>query len=688
MNEILEKFIKEAESNQWAPHLPIPKDIYHSTWPWAPVEFEADFKKMHQECIDNDHLFVGHRQKDRQFSYNHEGWAALTLHGISPTATENYEQYGFKSIREADYHWTEVCDLFPTCAEFLKSLQYYEYDRVRIMKLSAGGYIMPHVDGPGRIFGPLNIAINNPEGCDFYFRKWGKVPFKQGTGNFLDIGNEHIVWNNSDEDRYHFIVHGSPSHYLREYGFKQLTTKLQDNTSSDKRIQVAYGVYNQLDQINNEEMYIRAKSTTLFYLERLNVKMIVNGKEPMSIISKDDVGSILREAVDNNFDYCVVQSAGCQIRNMSFHEDLLEFISENNFGVAGHPLWWDDGRWLELHKQFFIVNLKAYKEIGCPDFGPGTRKKTPVPALERSEENFHHDYTPLWVKPTGKHASYNELPQGWMLLSAMFDGGHSVITLSEKIRLGKFYIYPDHETRQFVNSINTLTTYPDQNWNQNKWIEDCKLVKDQIWLFNSEYMGIPNTSVYDIAVSTASGFKIFDLFKTPRLADNAKIIIYDFNPKSLDWYKHFYTWHNEDLLECIRSFPDRDNFTWVGHFDLTYRENQGFNDGLKTVYDYFGEDNFAKFWKEFKDTTVEFIQLDLYKNPEHLAFLVAGNGKKFINLTNIFSTDATQVIFGNIECMVAQTRCLGYVYTVDPTVDITMFDFWGRHKRGEVRDLL
>jgi hypothetical protein len=31
---------------------------------------------------------------------------------------------------------------------------------------------MPHSDGEGRIFGPLNIAINNPEGCNFYFEEW------------------------------------------------------------------------------------------------------------------------------------------------------------------------------------------------------------------------------------------------------------------------------------------------------------------------------------------------------------------------------------------------------------------------------------------------------------------------------------------------------------------------------------
>jgi len=222
MIEVLSSFVRESLTNQWQPKQPIPNNIYNSDWPWFPLTFPADFKKMHQECIDNDHMFVGHRQKDRQFSYNHEGWAAITLHGISPTATENYEQYGYKTAEEANYHWTEACEFFPTCVDFLKSLGYERYERVRIMKLAAGGFIMPHVDGPGRIFGPVNIAINNPENCNFYFRKWGCVPFEQGKGFMLDIGNEHIVWNQSNEHRYHFIVHGSAGYKLKQYAEKGL----------------------------------------------------------------------------------------------------------------------------------------------------------------------------------------------------------------------------------------------------------------------------------------------------------------------------------------------------------------------------------------------------------------------------------------------------------------------------------
>ena len=456
-----------------------------------------------------------------------------------------------------------------------------------------------------------------------------------------------------------------------------------------KPIKIAYGVYNQFDRIKNDYMYLKAKGSTLFYLERLNSKFLLKKLTPMKIICGDEIQDILKEAVDANYDYCVVQAAGCQIRNLSFHYDIADFINEaGDFGIAGHPLWKTDGRWLELHHQFFIVNLKAYKAIGCPEFGMWERPEIMLPVVERSEENFHDDYTPLWVKTTGDHAMQPGAGQGWKLLSAMFDGGYNVITLTEKIRLSKFYTYPEHETSKFEQSIRTLTPYPDQNWNQNRWIEDSLFVKDQIWLFNSEYMEIPNENTYDLAVSTASGFKIFDLFRLPRLTDTAKIIIYDFSIKSLEWFKHFHSWHNEDLLECIRAFPDRDHFTWVGQCDPTFIENQGFRDGLNTVYEYYGEEKFKEYWRKFKSMPVTFEQIDLYQNSERLATLMNQPGKKFVNLTNIFSTDATQLIFGHAECIAAQGRCLGYLYTVDPTIDVTLFNYWNHHKWGEVRDLL
>jgi len=641
MNQIINEFIELSLENQWYP-TPISSsqkfNVFESDWPFLQIDFEDDFKKMHQECIENDHLFVGHRQKDKHLSYSHEGWAALTLHGIRSDATEHYDQYG---LTEPDYKWTDVCKNFPTCVKFLKKLGYKNYDRVRIMRLAPGGYIMPHSDGEGRIFGPLNIAINNPTGCNFYFQEWGKVSFKQGTGFFLDIGNIHAVYNNSDEPRYHFIVHGFINERLIEKAFNQLNMK-------EKK--VCYGIYNQRHAISSFSMYLRAKGATLFYLERTG-----NGVE---IICRDEIHEILQESLIRGYDYCVVQSAGCTLRSFNYDKEIRDFIQQNNFGVAGHILCWP-GNWLELHPQFFIVNLFAWKEVGCPKFGEWCSKKQLLPIIERSIENFHDDYTPLWVKYLNKEEMQSNAGQGWELLRSMFLNHWPVITLSEKLRFNKFYYYPEHETDKFENSIKTLTPYKNQNWNQTKILSDVKEVKDQIWLFNSETMSITNGGNFDLVVNTASGFKLFDIFKNKKLNDNGKVIVYDFNIKSLRWYKHLHSWEGNNLIDCIRSFPEKNYFTWIGKVDHDYFEDESFSNLYRKLIYYFGGiENFIEYWKIFKKTEVKFVVVDLYKDSEKFANIFVGKGKKFVNLSNIFSTDATTFLYGHIEVQTSQQRCL------------------------------
>jgi hypothetical protein len=181
---------------------------------YYPIKFNFDTKLLLEECISVDHLFFNHRSQDKKSGYGHSGWQSLTLHGIDKHKTEHYTKYGFNSLDEANYQWTDVCELVPNLHKFLSSLPYKIFDRVRIMRLAPGGYIMPHNDGPGRIFSPLNIAINNPENCHFVFKNKGIVPFEAGTGMVIDVAREHIVFNNSNEPRYHIIVHG---HYDRDF---------------------------------------------------------------------------------------------------------------------------------------------------------------------------------------------------------------------------------------------------------------------------------------------------------------------------------------------------------------------------------------------------------------------------------------------------------------------------------------
>jgi hypothetical protein len=179
------------------------------------INFDFDPAALLAECQNADDMFVNHRANDKKGGYGHRGWQSLTLHGIDKHKTEHYVQYGFSSLEQAGYHWTDACERLPQLTQFLQSLPYKLFDRVRIMRLAPGGYIMPHSDNKfQRAFSPLNIAINNPEECYFIFKDRGIAPFESGRGLVLDVGREHCVINKSDEVRYHVIVHG---HYSDKF---------------------------------------------------------------------------------------------------------------------------------------------------------------------------------------------------------------------------------------------------------------------------------------------------------------------------------------------------------------------------------------------------------------------------------------------------------------------------------------
>lgn len=176
--------------------------------PFLPIAgFEnAKWEKMLKEAKSLSDQYVTHRAKES------DGWQSLCIHGLSSVHTDHHSRYGFPDRNNAPYKWTDISNFCPTITRFFKkSFGYNLYDRIRIMKLRPGGYIDLHQDvfdlDEARL-GPINIALNNPEDCKFYMEDIGYLPFQQGSVIMLNLYNKHCVYNNSNDDRYHLIVHG------------------------------------------------------------------------------------------------------------------------------------------------------------------------------------------------------------------------------------------------------------------------------------------------------------------------------------------------------------------------------------------------------------------------------------------------------------------------------------------------
>ena len=204
-----------AQRNRFAAKPKYPQDLkdgnevrMSSDIPFLPIDWETeqDWPAMLDEARRFSKHYVPHRTHE-----THSGWSSLVLHGISSVHTEASKTYGYTD-ETAPWRWTDIADLCPTITKFFKEeFDYSRYFRIRIMKLSPGGWIIPHRDSLSldeNHIGPVNIALNNPDNCNFYMDDIGYLPWRAGRMIKLNLYNVHSVYNHSNEDRYHIIVHG------------------------------------------------------------------------------------------------------------------------------------------------------------------------------------------------------------------------------------------------------------------------------------------------------------------------------------------------------------------------------------------------------------------------------------------------------------------------------------------------
>ena len=178
-----------------------------SKYPWLKLLIDAPFKEMYAEAKAMEEHFVNHMENSEDPWYEegqHQGWFSICI------AKEDMRlvDLGYKNKRVRV--WTEASKLCPVTTNYFKNIfPMKTYYRLRFMLLKPGGYVQPHSDSlttnPSYA---INISLNNPNGC-FLVTEKGTVPFDDKGSVFL-FNNyyKHSVINESEEDRYHIILHG------------------------------------------------------------------------------------------------------------------------------------------------------------------------------------------------------------------------------------------------------------------------------------------------------------------------------------------------------------------------------------------------------------------------------------------------------------------------------------------------
>jgi hypothetical protein len=187
----------------------IVRDIFKDTSKvaWVQLDVPFDVNAWQEEVNRVLPYYVEHREKDSV------GWSSCCLHGLAIDKTNGWEFY---TDRDQGYDWTALTELTPAITEFWKhTFPAESYKRIRFMKLAPGGRIDLHRDcEPESLkdFDPfvhdmaLNLAITHPKECSMEV-DGNTVPWRPGMSIILNVSKDHVVTNNSNQDRVHMIAH-------------------------------------------------------------------------------------------------------------------------------------------------------------------------------------------------------------------------------------------------------------------------------------------------------------------------------------------------------------------------------------------------------------------------------------------------------------------------------------------------
>ena len=393
------------------------------------------------------------------------------------------------------------------------------------------------------------------------------------------------------------------------------------------------------DTCNHEQLMDKMISYTMFYA--LRFRSII---DHIDIVYADSIDDALQTFTKYN--HILFIAAGVRIYDSSILIDVNNVINDNpKYMAAAHILEWGND-WYELHHQFVLVNIKNWQAAGKPVYGGWKPDVDILPAIQRSKENFHDDYTPLWIKPTGEHMWIYHEKQGWNFIGEALMNGFEIVNWSKQIRDKRTYYYPETNSDLFYNCLMNRQHHIDiTNPNQRKLINETIGIADQVWVLNSEDMDImSNGERYDLVALPASGFKYLDIFKSNALKNNGKIIIYDFNQDSLDWIETIYKSTSTDFRSIVASFPNHSELKWYGIKNPPILTIDGalcneFLRDFQLTIDYFGGRKlFLKYLEQFRNADVLFVKTDLLYNNTNLIDTI-GTGKSMLHISNIFATD-------------------------------------------------
>ena len=336
--------------------------------------------------------------------------------------------------------------------------------------------------------------------------------------------------------------------------------------------------------------------------------------------------SLLQTATEEGYKHAVIIAAGTSLGLSDRLFGAIKDLCEEEFFIAGHILdrgdhsYYKKSACFELHQQFYVINLGQYKDLGMPTVGKEEWVDYQQIAPNRSEECLYDDpEIPVWIKKGTETRTYSVKLHGWNILNVGLENDKILLTLNEKIRTSKKYLYYEYD-HVFLKELTQIKYYHFFGMNFFAgWNSDNLRNK------------LPFIGPVEQYATVGIGFNWIKNLQLINFTTNTRVIFTDINYNCLmfmkkmveTWdgknYADFY-WENKPML------PNNPPYISDNYKEQIAEQWEKF---LTTV------DNWDSLWEEVKKLTYDYILID-YTAAFNFDWLETGKNT-LLNLSDLYN---------------------------------------------------
>ena len=337
----------------------------------------------------------------------------------------------------------------------------------------------------------------------------------------------------------------------------------------------------------------------------------------------------------------------------------LEAIAEaetNNYPMMGHLVYYP-GAYPTVDSQFFLINLKQWSEVGFPEFeAVNNFVRYNTREVLRSEENFHDDYTPYWIRSGDRQRTYNIYQQlfNQRVVRAFLEAGYTLGNFNQSIRDRKWNLYaqPNQEQLQPFFERGEVV-YPKDRVPQiiERILNERHSLSDTVYVLNSEeiYQHTPRMKMpIDHYIGVAGGFKGVLLLKWQGFTESTEITYVDVSVAGLNYQRYLISHWDGDISkykQIVDNYQDQHpefRYAWRS-WNSWDNEIQGFLTQAKLT-----AEEFQTLWNQYRRLKHHFITVNLLEDRttliEHLKNTPGNNC--YMWLSNAFDMQWTRFMLG------------------------------------------